>query len=307
MKRIVIIISLATLCLSGAAYAESIPILGKYGVAPGSEIPQRNSKRFEYLASPGDYIEDSIRLINYDTVAHGFNLDVAKANIGANNSLNCLSGQDTEWIKLESSDIALEPDTSKNLPMSIRVPKQVLPGEYNFCVVVEIDRGNIDKTPGQIKIRPKLSIRLSITVEGKADWRLELASAPVIKANSDSINLSIGLKNSGSYSLDTQVSAISQAISLEAQRNSNTFILPKSVVNATIDDLPKPFWGGLYRLRLNIKYWPAAYYQSSGTTEKYLSTQISYWVMPSAIALVVYLMGLVVSIFIILRVVKRKN
>ena len=69
------------------------------------------------------------------------------------------------WITLEENEIVLSGQNTQEVPFTIQVPEDVLPGEYNGCVTIQEKKEGTKS--GGISFSTRVGIRVIITVPGE--------------------------------------------------------------------------------------------------------------------------------------------
>lgn len=143
-----------------------------------------NQSWFRFYENPGETIKDSIILKNLGTESETVNLypTDATANQSGSFSLKMQSEEQKGiglWTRLDSTEVTLKPNESKEVGFQISIPKNLSPGEYfggiinekktdNNCDTLDGNGNKKLSCVGNIIIKTRTGNRIYLTIPGQA-------------------------------------------------------------------------------------------------------------------------------------------
>lgn len=290
--------------------SEALTSLGNFGISSGDSIPERQSESFNYVLESGKTINDSLRILNTDSISHIFDLSSYAANISSTNQFSCGTSQvDTigSWLVLDKPSIKLAANSSSVVSVKISVPDNSLPGEHNFCIIANYgDKASASGSTNNISLSTRIVLRVSITVPGEFDWQLKL-SKPKVMTDSKHVSIVVPQTNTGRASLRTKISInYVMSVSKTSHSESTGFIMPGATGSTTLTNLPKPFWGGFYKAVVRAEYLPSDVGLANTLQPKTVSIGFWYIVWPCGWAYLIYISAVALMVSIIIWLKKQK-
>ena len=301
--KVVFLLTLASWLLTTPVQALSF---GDYGIAPGNRVAGRVDDNFHYQLAPGAVVNDSIKVINTGTSDLSLSLGLQSGQVSSDNVFSCQSGSSdgaVSWLSLESTKVSAAAGSVAQVGLTLNVPTYAIPGEHNACVTATPDLPSSTGGSG-IQFHTQLALRVAITVPGNINWSLNIGKPKVIIRDKD-VAINLAQTNNSSVSLRSQT-AVSSIKGPNLSDSQTTVILPKATASPQLDGLPRPFWGGWYRVKLTATYQPAITDLSSNQS-KTASRTIGYLVWPKPLAILAIILAILASLGAGLVLHKYKN
>lgn len=281
---------------------------------PNPDQPRTNSI-FIYSLNKSESREDGVLVANNTTEKQTIKLYITDATVSNTGAFTCK--QDAEartnvgkWVQLSKTEVTLEPKTKETVPFTVTVPGNADVGEHNGCVVFqpEDDGGTVE---GNVRIRTRSAIRLSVTVPGELKRDISIDSFAVSRENGKQ-SFDLTVRNNGNVSAD-----IDSAVTLkdlfgnEVFRNGGGYpvIAGEKLDLKFINETP-PFWGGVYVASASVSFDKRAgtFGTEDETNLTTVNTEKSYVVLaPSAGAMTVYALVTLSAILAITYTVYRRH
>ncbi len=237
---------------------------GAIGVSPAYPKDGNERSRGIFIHSgvdPGTVIEDGVTVVNNTeedvTVLVG-GVDTVES-VGGSFACQQEAEKQTKvgkWFSFEEDEFEITAGDKVVVDFTIKVPKDVSPGEHNGCVVVrQKPSSEGDKADSGINLSYRSGIRMSITVSGDIKKELTFSETEIERLDSGNYSVWPKAKNTGNVSLDvkarTQLSSLfgGQSPVKEAQYP----IFPDATGTWKFE-FDRPYWGGIYKARTSISY-----------------------------------------------------
>lgn len=281
---------------------------------PRSDNP-RSQSIFVHEASPGSQIEDAVQVINNTDKQKTLLVYAVDSQASSDGAFACAQKADTAvsvgtWINLAKDSVSLPPNSSENVPFTINVPETASAGEQNGCIVIQ-DSEQVPAPQGNgVTLSFRSAIRVAITVPGEITKELDFSGPIVINANSRNLKLSVGLKNNGNVSLDTEIETHIQDIFGRISGSAGGTFPVLSRSHAVFNfEVKKPFWGGWYRVSATAAYGTSTEQSLGESGEKSTITSPIKWVFvpPTAIALAIELVVLAALLLLASFLITRRR
>lgn len=232
---------------------------GRIGAQPANPNPEnpRTSAIFLYNTGAESIIRDEVLLINNRDRAARIKVYPTDSAISNDGSFTCEQFLETDdevgsWISFPQQEYELAANSTLRVAFNLQVPKDVEPGEYNGCVVIE-EAEDVQKGPG-ISISTRMGIRLAVRVTGKIVKQLEISDFQLIN-NNGKLVLRSKIRNVGNVSIDTKVTTnVLLFERFQIYTNSGKFPILRDQESTINYDFPRPFWGGWYLAELQVSY-----------------------------------------------------
>ena len=123
---------------------------GLYSIQPATITGQNPRQWFNYLLNPGATVTDAVTVTNLTTQSIAFTLYTADA-INAQCGGFAINPSDVpkhtvgSWITLSDSLFTLPPHTLANVPFTLRVPRNITPGDYAGGIVLQTVNPAVEK------------------------------------------------------------------------------------------------------------------------------------------------------------------
>jgi hypothetical protein len=209
--------------------------------------------RTELALAPGTSLDDSLEITNSTDKPMTVNFSAEEFSV-INQQYDYAFTQDsdvTKWVKFTSSEVNLAAGDSQKVAYSVGLPLSAEPGGRYISLFASTSANTVDSS---IASRQRVASLLYITVEGNVTRKGEILSisSPSITASGVE-QISFQLRNSGSthYRNKYELKVASLFGSIEQSISGNALILPGSVRRIT-EQLPMPFWPGVYKLQMQI-------------------------------------------------------
>lgn len=245
----------------GTDYARAIQGGGVGGVpaSPREDNP-RSKSIFVYELNKGEQVNDAVQVINNTPETKTLLVYAVDSQTTGGGSFTCAQKADAPiavgtWIDLAQDKVTLKPNSKQKVGFTLRVPDKAPPGEQNGCIVIQdatsppVDQGN------GIKLSFRSAIRVAVTVPGKITKDLDFTGFSVTKLEDDSLRMSVGLRNNGNVSLDTDVRTKLKTLFGNTVRSAGGEFPVLSESEAKFNfEVDKIFWGGWYKARASAEY-----------------------------------------------------
>lgn len=206
------------------------------------------------------------------------------------------------WINLEKTELTLEPGTNELIPFTINVPEIADVGEHNGCILIQEKKENVTEQSG-VNLSFRTGLRVAITIPGEIIRKLEIQDFKVLSEN-DSINIKPQVKNIGNVSIDSKVKVYTDYFfGMRYFEHGGEYPILRGNVSDWNFELPKPFWGGFYKSRLEVEYnedlGSEIGRDGAGKSSVLKSDDVWFFSFPSTIGLVIELSILFTLIFVV--------
>jgi len=208
--------------------------------------------------------------------------------------------------------VALEPHTNFLIPFTISVPGDAEVGEHDGCVLIQEKK---EKDSGQtgIVLSTRTGLRVAVTIPGDIVRQLEIVGFSIISRPQGGKILHPVVKNTGNVSIDAVVRVVTENIfgQVVAEHGGEYAILRGDTAEWNFE-LEPSFWGGNYKSYLTVEYDSdpgAGTGMASGQPKTLISNPaVSFWLVPQALALIIYGSGIVlIFVIIIVLMLARKR
>jgi len=286
--------------------------LGGRPAHPNSNNP-RTESIFIHTLKPGESVKDGATLSNPDDTPQTidvYGVDAMATNMG---SLSCKQHAEKQeevgtWMNVAKTSVTLPPHGDREVAFTISVPQSVEPGEHNGCLVFQ-PRQQKTTTSGNVRIRTRQAIRVAITVPGKLHKDLAIAS---FGAASGGQTYVLETKNKGNVSADAEV-----GVTLETLWGAPVFkdggeypMLPGRTLTLRFENEKPPMWGGWYKAKAAVAFdptLPSGLDQKSNNRTELKSQEITVFLFPSVLALIIMVVGLLLLVGVCVFLVGRRK
>jgi hypothetical protein len=160
----------ATALLSAATPAATAddPSAMTWGVVPGDTAQGTGRANFAYDAAPGDTIQDSVVITNHGAAPLALDVYAADARTTTSGQLDLLTAAETSvdlgaWISLDLPAVTLDPGASVEVPFTVRIPADALPGDHSGGVITASVGADDGST---VRLDRRLALRVHLRVAG---------------------------------------------------------------------------------------------------------------------------------------------
>ena len=262
-KRSVRILAIGLAILTFAVFASSVFAIeyGGFGGRPAYPDPNnpRTESVFIHTLEPGDIQKEGVVVINNTAEQKTVLVYGVDSSSSLDSSFACeqFSQEKNDigaWIKLEKSEVTLNPGTNELVPFNISVPQNASVGEHNGCIVVQEKREKADGKSGA-SISVRTGLRVAITIPGELARKLEIIGFTVTSRKDGSFLLRSEAKNLGNVSIDADVQVITRYFfGATLVRHGGQYPIFRGGTSDWNFELKKPFWGGWYRSNFVLEY-----------------------------------------------------
>ena len=235
---------------------------GGLGGVPANPDPNnsRSKSIFIYTLAAGQTKSDGVRVVNNSNQIKTIQLYATDSEVASGGSFACRQKADDKkdvgrWVRLDNSEVRLDPATSQVVPFKVQVPSGVSVGEHNGCLVIQEKDGPTEQSDNGVQLSFRSAIRMAVTVPG--DIKKEVVfSDLLVKPDSQKYTLTAQLQNRGNVSLDTDVAVVVKN-GFGRQVYQNGGVYPLLAQKRSIDlnfEFPRPFWGGWYKITGTADY-----------------------------------------------------
>lgn len=170
----------------------------------------RSGEIFVHTAEPGTVIEDGIIVTNNTDEIKTLNVYATDKAKTGNSGFGCTQRSEIDkvlgsWIKLEKTEIVLQPGTHTIVPFTISIPENADVGEHNGCIAIEENNQISREETAGLSLSTRVSIRVAITIPGDIVKDLEIVSFLTESKNAGRRLIKATAKNNGNVSIDADV------------------------------------------------------------------------------------------------------
>jgi LysM repeat protein len=301
--------------LSGSAViAVGSADIGGKPANPRDENP-RSQSIFVYELEPGDKINDAVEVVNNSDEEKTILVYAVDSQVASDGAFACAQKVDSSvsvgtWVTLAKNKVTLAAQTTEDVPFTLTVPDTASAGEQNGCIVIQDSQQTPSPQGNGVTLSFRSAIRVAVTVPGEITKDLDFTGPVVIKVDRDIIHLSVGLKNNGNVSLDTEVSTnIKNIAGGTVSSAGGVFpVLAKSQAVFNFE-VKKPFWGGWHSVGATATYGSdlAQSLGENGNKKTIKSLNKTIFIAPEPIALAIEILVLATLITTGALLVSRKK
>lgn len=236
------------------------------GALPANPRPDnpRTKSIFVYEVKPGEAVQDEIKLINNSPTTKTIVVYPVDSQASSDGAFACAQAVDERkaiggWIKLDKSEVTLQPNSSEKVPFTVVVPSGIQVGEHNGCIAVQdASPSATTTTENGIVLSFRSAIRVAVTIPGKIVTELALVDVKSEQRDTK-IQISPILKNTGNVSLDTKLDVSLKTLFGEKIGAANgEFPVLTETTSRFNFEVERPFWGGWYLQEVHATYAPLA-------------------------------------------------
>lgn len=305
MKRSIVIalavMSSFVISLGGitAAYAQNG--LGGRPAKPDPNIP-RSSSIFIHTLEAGETANDTVLVSNNSSEEQAIELYATDGMATGTGAFSCRQQAEEKqgvggWIRLSETSVTLEAGEQKEVPFTIRIPGQVDVGEQNGCIVFQAKEQEADES-GSMQLRFRSAVRVAIVVPGDIHKELTIDSFHAVREGGK-YNYKTVVSNAGNVSTDANIKVTLQNLfGNEVYENGGEYpVLANERLDLQFQQEDAPFWGGFYTATVTAMYdtnpqiFGVEQSESLATIE---GPRKTVFIMPSSLALIVYLVVLLI-------------
>lgn len=224
---------------------------------PRTDNP-RTESIFVHTLEPGAVQEEGVLVVNNSATAKTMLIYGADSTPSTGGAFACkqLSEEKTSvgaWIRLEESEVTLEPGTNVVVPFTIRVPESASVGEHNGCILIQEKKEREEGQAGAL-LSVRTGLRVAITVPGAITRHLEIAGFTVTPLK-DGFLLHPAVRNTGNVSIDADVEVVTRTMFGTTHfRHGGEYPVLRGETSDWNFELKKPFFGGWYRSGFAVEY-----------------------------------------------------
>jgi nucleoid-associated protein YgaU len=296
------------------SYAVENGSIGGRPARPRDDNP-RSQSIFVHEIEAGNSVDEAVLLVNNSDVEKTILVYPVDSQIASGGTFTCAQKLDLAvgvgtWIELEEERVVLGPNSTKEVPFKINVPKTASPGEQNGCIAVQAEEPPQATQQDGVTLSFRSAIRVAITVPGEITKELSFIGPVAVRQESNNIRLSVGLKNNGNVSLDADVAVeIKSLLGGTIRRNGGEYpVLSGNELILNFETKP-PFWGGWYRVegRASFASDITRSLGEGGELDTIGSPSHIVFVKPQPAAIVIVLVALIAMVGASVWVLRRRR
>ena len=262
---------------------------GGVGGRPANPDPAnpRTSSIFIYSLEPGKNRDDAITLTNSTAERKTLEVYAVDGLISSGGAFACEQKADKAddvgtWIKLSQSEVSVPAQSTATVPFTVTVPSgDVSPGEHNGCIAIQAKGQTAPVQEGGVALSTRSALRVQITVPGDVRRELAIAGYSVVRNEKGDYIQRTQVKNLGNVSIDADIRTETDFFGLlNVNRANGQFPVLPFVTGEYNFDLPRPFWGLLYRSQATVDYTAA----DNADKRHLVSSARWVWIWPHPIA-----------------------
>lgn len=231
--------------------------VNSWALAPsGSVDPKQpgNRSNLSYELAPGGEVKDSVTLFNFSNVQLTFRVYATDAFNNADGQFDILPGDKSptdvgSWVTLPQANITVPAESQANLPITVAVPADALPGDHAGAVLASSQAEGTGPDGKVITLDRRTGSRLYVRVAGPlapelAVENLRTTYRPALNPLDGSVDVEYRVENRGNVRLGAKHGlSVSGPLGLATKRKPTVTIpelLPGRGVNvrATFDGAP---------------------------------------------------------------------
>ncbi len=304
MKKTIILAFLASLISSTLAFPAIASANGNLALIVKKPDPYSdNQSWFLYQKKAGGVIHDTVVIRNNSDQkmkAHIYAVDATSNETG---SFILKLENDPQksiglWTKLKSNDLTVEPKQSVDVPFSINIPDNLIPGEYFGGLALEESADETgDAASGQsrncctnVTVKTRVGSRIYLTIPGALNENIGWSDFSYEKKLGQSPVFRLKIGNSGNVSYEPKVS-------IDVEQNGALIehiekilddSLPGTTIQPVINFSKVPFFGN-FKAKATVTFYrknQEIVYGLHGAPTRNLTKTISFWIVPWEIFLI---------------------
>lgn len=247
----------------GYARRASAAAFGGIGGKPAypREDNPRTESIFVHTLNPGDARGEGVWVLNQTDARKTVRVYAVDSAPSTGGAFACAQNSQMKntvgaWIALEKSEVTLDSGMSELVPFSIAVPLAASAGEYNGCIILEEVREQSSNAQG-ISVAMRTGLRVALTVPGSIERTLALTDFTVTPKGEEGYVLRLNVRNPTTVSIDADMRIETRYFFglVLAEQVGQIPVLRNDSTELSFE-LKKPFWGGWYRARAEVRYDP---------------------------------------------------
>ncbi len=265
---------------------------------PRSEEPKSDNV-FIHTIKENQVINEGIKVVNNTNVTKTLMLYPADYIPSSDGGFACRQLLEKQiavgtWIKLAKSEVTLDPMSTEIVDFTITTPSSLDAGEHNGCVLIQ-EKKNPEKIKSGINLSIRTGLRVLLTMPGNLIRKLELLSFKIQMNDKGNYYLIPEIKNTGNVSVDADIKVLTTNFfgRKHFEHGGKYSILKRDTARWNFE-LIHPFWGGIFKSKLTVSY-------HNGTDIiKLEKPAITFFVIPSIKALIIYALAIIPLLLIAL-------
>lgn len=240
---------------------------GGFGLRPAdieNGTVRKNDSGFSYEMALNATKKDGLMVVNNTKTKKKFLVYAADSVSSTDGGFACKQFAEEKknvgaWVSLDKNEVELDPGTSEIIPFTIKIPSNIDAGEHDGCFLVQEKKettANTDKKSG-IQLSIRTGIKLSVIIPGDLSKKILIDKFAITKKSNGNFVFNAAIKNSGNVSVDTDVRiVVKNLFGIPHKTLGGEFIVLRGEKSVWNLELPKPFWGGIYKAKLVAQYNP---------------------------------------------------
>lgn len=304
-RHIVALVVIGTAVFFGTQPVRAVESFG-IGAIPANPQPDnpRTKSIFVYDTPAGKVVNDGVRVINNSQSTRTMKVYAVDSEQSSDGAFACAQAAQTpkdvgSWIKLQKTEVTLDPGKSEVVPFTLTTPPNVDVGEHDGCIAIEESKPPAQSSNNGIVLSFRSALRVAAIVPGDISAKLQFIE---VKDNmiQNKLVLSPVLKNTGNISVDAGIHVgLVNVFGQQVSGDEGQFaVLTKNESRFNFETTP-PFWGGWYKLQSSADYQPLRQSLAKNTPKATVEGPSRWlYVAPHPLALLIYavvIVGLVVG------------
>lgn len=289
---------------------------GGIGGKPANPDPSnpRTKSIFIFTLSGGDSDEDEVLIINNTKERKTLLVYATDSQKSTDGSFACEQFSDEKqgvgaWIKLEKSEVTLEPSTNIKVPFTIDIPKNVDVGELNGCILIQEKKEAPGEDASGLSLSFRTGLRVVVTVPGEQIRDLTIKNFTA-QFDGNIIKTRMDVENTGNVSIDSNIKInLSSIFGTQVENVSNEFPILRGETSTYNIEIQRPFWGGFFTLSPSVEFDSSQEAQVGIRNEDSLKEitfqPVTIFIMPEPTALVIEIV-IILTIFGTILVFAKK-
>ena len=220
----------------------------------------------------------------------------------------------SKWIKLDTSQFALEPNATKTITVTIEIPDTALPGgHYAELYIKSLQiQTSVNNQPAQTRLIPEIKVPVLVRVSGDAKEELSIKQEnafPATIQNRMPLTTTVSIANTGTVHLLPTIAVQLWKGDILAQE---TLINPFIVLPNTVKTVELPWTpdvsSGLYKATVELRY--GTNQQADSLSKESILVFPPWYVVfgiPASLVVIIYLVIKRRNITAAIRVLIGKN
>jgi len=281
---------------------------------PRSDNARTNSIFVETL-NPGEEIEQTLLVANNSEVEKTLIVYSSDAMSSSDGGFACRQLAEPKvaigtWVKLETQELKLAPESETTIDFKIAAPENAGVGEHDACILIQEKKPDSEDGAG-MSLSLRTGLRVAITIPGDINRELSIASFTTSKGENGKIILTPEVSNNGNASVDAQIHArVYNIFGKELGSFGGQYSIMREDTSKWNFTMTRPFWGGTYTAQATVDYYnndKELGKENTGEPIHLESKTARFYSVPQTPAMVIELIVLAFILLLIFAAIMKKR